>query len=89
MGDPPPTGIITLSLLFKRIEPCFAAHVAHTCNKLLNNIVDPESGVTIFRVPNTIWSRRLFERSKRLCGAEGTSLRRVANLIYPPVFSSY
>jgi hypothetical protein len=46
-------------------------------NKLLNNMVDPESGVTIFRVPNTIWSRRLFERCKWLCGAEGTSPRRV------------
>jgi hypothetical protein len=46
-------------------------------NKLLNNIVDPESGVKIFRVPNTIWSRRLFERCKWLCGAEGTSPRRV------------
>ena len=37
----------TPSPLLNRIEQCFAAHVVHTLSTILNNIVEPESGVTI------------------------------------------
>jgi hypothetical protein len=39
----------TPSPLLNRIKQCFAAYVVHTCQQycLLNNIVEPESGVTI------------------------------------------
>ena len=44
----PCTRLKMLSLLFNRIEQCFAAHVVHACQlTILNNIVEPESGVTI------------------------------------------
>jgi hypothetical protein len=37
-----------MSLLFNRIGQCCAAHIVHTCQlTILNNIVEPESGVTI------------------------------------------